>query len=227
MTFHDTLVAATRRDSDELLQIPFVRAAVRGALTREEYLAFLAQAYHHVRHTQPLLMAVGASLPERLAWLRGAIAHYIAEEDGHEQWILDDIRAAGGDATAVRDGRPDLPCELMVAYAWDTVRRGPLPGFFGMVHVLEGTSVKAATRAAAALQRSLGLPDAAFTYLTSHGALDIDHVAFFKGLMDRLDDPSDQRDVLHAAHVFFRLYGDIFRALPARAETPAEPVPCN
>lgn len=227
MSFHDELLAATRTDSDALLEIPFVRAAVRGALSREEYLAFLAQAYHHVKHTQPLLMAVGGALPERHAWLRGAIAHYIAEEDGHEQWILSDIAACGGDPEAVRRARPDLPCELMVAYAWDCVHRGPPLAFFGMVHVLEGTSVRAATRAAEALQRSLGLPASAFSYLTSHGALDIDHVGFFKGLMDRVADPADRQSILHAARVFFRLYADVFRALPAAAERRSEVLSCT
>ena len=37
-------------------------------------------------------------LPERLEWLREAIAEYIEEEIGHQEWILNDIRACGGDA---------------------------------------------------------------------------------------------------------------------------------
>ncbi len=48
----------------------------------------------------------------------------------------------------------------MVAYAYDTIaRRNPL-GFFGMVHVLEGTSVSLALLAADQIQKPLGLPDA-------------------------------------------------------------------
>jgi len=31
-------------------------------------------------------------------------------------------------------------------------------------------------------------------------------------------DPADVDDVIHAARVFFRLYGDIFRALPVQEE---------
>ena len=45
----------------------------------------------------PLLMACGARLPARLEWLRGAVAEYIEEEYGHEQWILNDIAACGGE----------------------------------------------------------------------------------------------------------------------------------
>jgi pyrroloquinoline quinone (PQQ) biosynthesis protein C len=217
MGFHARLLEATRDEQEALLRIPFVRAALRGELDREAYLGFLAQAYHHVQQTLPLLMATGARLDARRAWLRTAIAKYIQEEAGHDEWILQDIAAAGGDADAVRRSEPDRPCEVMVAYAWDHVlRRDPL-GFLGMVHVLEGTSVRGATQAALALQGALGLPAQAFTYLSTHGALDQEHTAFFADLVDRLEDGRDQACVLHAAHAFYELYGNVFRALPARA----------
>lgn len=216
MGFHADLTAATRGEQESLFRIPFVRAALAGALTREQYVGFLAQAYHHVRHTVPLLLSAGAALPDRLGWLRPAIAEYVEEEHGHEEWILDDIREAGGDADAVVAAGPDLPCELLVAYAYDVARRRNPIGFFGMVHVLEGTSVRGASAAAEALERSLRLPRAAFTYLTTHGDLDVGHVATFEGLMDRVEDPEDRRWILHTSRVFFRLYGDVFRALEPR-----------
>ena len=219
--FADRLAAATAEDQQRLLAIPFVEAALAGALSRDTYLAFLTEAYHHVKHTVPLLMATGAALPDRLDWLRDAVVEYIAEEQGHDRWILEDIAACGGDADAVRRSAPALPTELMVAYAWDTVGRVDPLGFFGMVHVLEGTSVRGASRAAAALERSLGLPRQAFTYLTTHGDLDQDHTRFFAALMDRLDEADDQARVLHAARVFYRLYGDIFRALGAHERSAA------
>jgi len=102
----------------------------------------------------------------------------------------------------------------MIAYAYHQIDRGNPVAFFGMVHVLEGTSATIASRAAAAIRASLALPEAAFTYLTSHGALDLDHVQGFARLMDRLDDARDQAAVLHAARMFYRLYGNVFRALP-------------
>jgi hypothetical protein len=105
----------------------------------------------------------------------------------------------------------------MVAYAYDTVARGNPLGFFGMVHVLEGTSVSLALSAADAIQRPLGLPDAAFSYLRSHGTLDQAHTAQFALLMDRIEDPADQAVIVHAARAFYRLYGDVFRGLPLPA----------
>ena len=217
MPFHETLAAATAADRTHLLSAPIVADCLAGRVTREGYLAFLGQAYHHVRHTTPLLMLLGGRLPERLSWLRRAVAEYIEEEIGHEEWILDDIAAAGGDPLAVQAGRPELPAELMVAYAYDVVSRGNPAGFFGMVHVLEGTSVALALTAADRIQSALGLPDNAFTYLRSHGTLDQQHTRHLAALVDRMD-PDDQAEVLRCARVFFRLYGDVFHALPASAD---------
>lgn len=211
--FFDVLRLETATERDALVAIPIVQRALRGDVAREEYLSFLAEAYHHVKHTIPLLMACGMRLPERLGWMRDGIVEYIADEAGHDRWILDDIERAGGDAAAVRDGEPGHATEVMVAYAYDGVlRRNPLV-FFGMGFVLEGTSVSLATRAAAALQAGLNLPDNALTYLRTHGDLDIEHTHRLAGLINRLDDAGDRTEILRAARAFYRLYGDVFRSI--------------
>jgi heme oxygenase len=145
------------------------------------------------------------------------VAEYIEEEIGHEEWILNDIAAAGGDAEAVRSSRPELPAEVMIAYAYDLIARGNPAAFFGMVYVLEGTSVALALLAADRIQETLQLPDSAFTYLRSHGTLDIEHTRVLADLLENMT-ATDQADVIHAARVFFKLYGDIFRALPVVEE---------
>ncbi|WJI14996.1 iron-containing redox enzyme family protein [Pseudoxanthomonas winnipegensis] len=213
MRFHDTLIQQTQAERAGLLSIPIIQSALAGQIAREDYVAFLGQAYHHVRHTVPLLMACGARLPARLEWLRTAIGEYIEEEMGHQEWVLDDIAACGADRAAAAASSPSLATELMVAYAYDTIARGNPVGFFGMVMVLEGTSVALATRAATTIEATLGLPRNAFSYLLSHGDLDVEHVGFFEGLMNRLDDAGDQAAVVHAARRFYVLYGDIFRTL--------------
>ncbi|MCL7461566.1 iron-containing redox enzyme family protein [Pseudomonas sp. NW5] len=223
MNFFDTLQQQTQTERDYLLAAPIFAEVQSGRITLESYVAFLAQAYHHVKHTVPLLMACGARLPERLEWLRGAVAEYIEEEYGHQEWILNDIRACGGDAEAVRQATPALPTELMVSYVYDRIARANPVSFFGMVHVLEGTSIALASQSAAIIQQRLQLPAQAFSYLNSHGSLDIGHVEFFKGLMNRLEDADDQAAVLHTAKVVYRLYGDLFRSLPLSGEAAHEP----
>jgi hypothetical protein len=90
------------------------------------------------------------------------------------------------------------------------------------VLVLEGTSTAVATRAAETLMAALRLPPAAFTYLTSHGELDVGHTRFFATLVDRLDDAEDRATLVHCARVFYKLYGDVFRGLD-RARVAEQP----
>lgn len=220
MLFFQRLTEHTCDDQRALLDIPFVAAAMRGDLDLQSYVAFLCEAYHHVKHTVPLLEATRDALPSAYPWLKDALGHYVEEEEGHEEWILNDIAACGFNPEEVRHGSPGGPCERMVARAWETVQCGNPLGFFGMVHTLEGTSVRGATEAAHALQRTLDLPWDAFIYLTAHGSLDVSHVDFFQGIMDKITAPEDQDTILQAAHLFFQLYGDLFRSLNTRRATP-------
>lgn len=213
MSFHQELINATAAEREYLLAAPVINRCFTGEIVLDDYVAFLLQAYHHVKHTVPLLMSVGALLPEAKEWLREAVAEYIEEELGHQEWILNDIRNCGYDKEAARRSEPAFATELMVAYAYDCVRRVNPLSFFGMVLVLEGTSIALADQAAATIAGKLQLPKKAFSYLTSHGALDQDHIKFFAGLMDKITDPADQQVIVHAAKRFYRLYGDIFRSL--------------
>jgi pyrroloquinoline quinone (PQQ) biosynthesis protein C len=212
MSFYDRLQSETERERAQLLAQPLFADALAGRVTVPLYIAFLTQAYHHVKHTVPLMMACGARLGDDREWLREKITAYIEEEYGHHEWVLADIAASGGDAEAARRGQPSFETEMMVAYAYDLIARGNPAGFFGMVHVLEGTSTALATQAAQQIAGALQLPQKAFRYLSSHGSLDIEHVGFFRELVERMT-PADQQAVVQAARRFYRLYGDIFARL--------------
>ena len=220
--FFEQLNEATSEERNQMLAIPFIQHGVQGKLSLNSYIAFLTQAYHHVKHTTPLLMACGSRIPGHQEWLRDAMAHYIEEEVGHQEWILNDIKACGGDPEEIRNSKPGLPAELMCAYAYHTIDRGNPVGFLGMVLVLEGTSINLATKAAANTQKTLGLPDSAFTYLTSHGALDISHMDFYRGLVNRLKTREDKDAVIHCAKRFYKLYGDVFRHLSLEINSTTE-----
>ena len=232
MTNFEFLARATQADRESLQTVPVIRRALAGDVTRELYVAFLTQAYHHVRHTVPLLMAVGSRLTARHHWLQKQVVHYLEEELGHDDWILGDIAAAGGDAERVRNESPAVETDAMVAYAYDTILRREPVGFFGMVFVLEGTSVALALAAAQSIQSTLALPDSAFTYLRSHGTLDQEHVGHLAEIVDRLDNVRDLPAVVTCARAMYWLYGNVFRSLdrlaPAAPEVGlARRVACN
>lgn len=211
--FYQKLQQSTEADRQNLVSATMIQRAINRDITREQYVAYLTQAYHHVKYTVPLMMAVGARLPDSKEWLREAVAEYIEDEIGHQEWILNDIAACGGDKEAVRASRPAPETELMVAYAFDLIARKDPIGFFGMVHVLEGTSVSLADHAAAQIKQSLGLPEQAFSYLRSHGAIDQKHIKFLEDLLNRFTDPVEQEVIVHSARMFYRLYKGVFDSL--------------
>ena len=217
MAFFDRLQSETEQARAHVTGAPVIQAIQEGRFDLEGYTWFLTQAYHHVKHTVPLMMACGGRLPERLEFVRKALVEYIEEEYGHHEWILNDLEACGEDKEAIRHGQPDTSIELMVAYLYDRIQRGNPAAFFGMVQVLEGTSIELATPLGEAIQKQLGLPDQAFSYLYSHGALDQEHFEFFRNLMDSITDPDDQQVIIESARMVYRLYGDMLHSIPLPA----------
>ena len=218
-SFYDQLVQNTAAEREVFMTIPLIRQAVTHGVTRELYLNFLVNAYHHVKHTCPLLGLALSRCGEQDGTYRANLLAYLDEEKGHEEWILDDITALGGDQDAVRLALAPFPVRMMVAYANFAIERLSPYALLGMVHVLEGMSVTLARAAAASIGNSLGISlDAenrspGFSYLTSHGHLDEEHVAMFVRLLEQIDSPEHQCAVIQAAKDFYRLYGDIFREL--------------
>lgn len=218
MSFYATLRQSTLPEAQQLLTVPQLLDGLAGRISKDTYIAYLTEAYHHVKHTASLMAAAKARLDDAHAVFRDALDEYIAEETGHELWILDDIAACGADAAAARDAPPRLATEVMVSFAYDYINRINPMGFFGMVYVLESTSVMLASRGASAVQQSLGLPPAAFRYLTSHGALDQEHMKFFETLMNKVASEADQQAIVHVAKRMFLLFGDVFRSIPHQQE---------
>lgn len=84
----------------------------------------------------------------------------------------------------------------------------------GMVHVLEGMSVQLADAAASSIRLSVGAEDGkGFSYLTSHGAIDQHHVAFFETLVNGITEPAAQTAIIETARVVYKLFGDMFEEI--------------
>jgi pyrroloquinoline quinone (PQQ) biosynthesis protein C len=218
---YDRLKFETHSAQQYLFAAPILEDVALGRFDVDTYVRFLTNAYHHVRHTVPLLMACGARLPDRLGWMRGRLKDYVNEEYGHERWILDDLDACGVDASVIAQSTPDFSVELLVSYVYDYINRRNPVGMLGMVHVLEGTSTRLATEIARLVQVKLNLPDQAFRYLRSHGDLDREHVAFFEKMVNELTEPQDVDAMIHVANRVFFLYGDVIRAARGEASRDA------
>ncbi len=151
MTFHDRLLAETAAARAEFLSIPILGRALEGSVPRALYIEFLRQAYHHVRHTCPLLSLAAARTQD--SGYRASLYTYIEEERGHEEWILSDIAAMGGDVEGTWARRRARACRAMVGYAYYAIEWISPYALLGMVHVLEGMSAQLAANAAGSLEK--------------------------------------------------------------------------
>lgn len=214
MSFYDRLVKETEAARQELYGIPQLVDGMRGEISKDTYIAYLTEAYHHVSHTVPFLMTMGSKIPQSKKWMHEAIIEYQEEEVGHEEWILNDIEAAGGDREEARNSMPNLETQALVAYNYDYITRKNPVGFFGMVFMLESTSTQIANKGADAVKEKLGLPKKAFSYLYSHSELDISHMRFFEETVNKITDPEDQKAIIEVARNTFRLFANVLRAIP-------------
>ena len=216
MTPFERLVRESAGAKARFREIPVIGRALDKGVPMDLYADYLGQAYHHVRHTCPLLAAALEHCGPGDERLATALREYIEEEEGHEAWIVDDIAAvAGPDAVArVVAYEGDAPVRALVGFMYDAIaRRGPY-AMLGMVHVLEGISVELASRAAAAISERFGrTPEAGFSYMTSHGALDQEHVAFFEELINGIKDDKAIDVIIDTANVVYELWGWMFERL--------------
>lgn len=215
MTFFKRLMSETVQQREGFRSIPLIQYTVKNGVTPDLYAAYLEQAYHHVRFTVPLLkLARATCLAQGDESYVAALEEYIAEEEGHDEWILDDIKALGANSEAVRNGRGGFACRVMIAYAHYVIEHISPYALLGMVHVLEGMSVELADNAAGSIAKSFGdNPPNAFSYLISHGALDIEHVQFFEDVVNGIQNPEVEDIIIEAAQDFYVLFGNMFREL--------------
>lgn len=221
MSAFERLASQTAPAKGDFIALPLIQDVLANGAPRELYLDFLGQAYHHVRHTAPLMAFAASRCGPADGRYRDALFDYIQEERGHEEWILGDIADLGGDADAARKSAPRLPCKVMVGHGYYLVDRVSPYGLLGMIHVLEGMAVALATKAVDAMRRSIGAAgDKGFKYLTTHSDLDVGHTEFFERLIDDIE-ARHLPLVIESTRDFYALYGDIFRDLDARRRGPA------
>ena len=220
--FFDVLTAQTEATRAAFFSTPMLLEAAQNGVERGLYINYLTEAYHHVRHTCPLLAAALGRCGQGDEMLREALIEYIDDEKGHERWILNDIEAIGGPnaRSAACSHEGSLAVRAMVGHVYYAIDRISPYAMLGMVFVLEGTSVDIASIAAGSIAKRLDIPPTkGFSYLTSHGAVDQDHIRFYRDLVNKIDCPEKQAIIIDTANMVYRLWGQMFNDLVVEWES--------
>jgi Iron-containing redox enzyme len=177
------------------LTFPAVRAAAYSLWTapdvRERYPVYLAAMHGLIVASVPLMEAASArcgSLPggDRSARaLTAYLTDHIAEERGHDGWLLDDLAALGctePDALLGHARKEEIAALAGAQYY--LINHCHPACLLGYIAVLEGCPPHAA--AVAGLAASTGLPARAFTTLARHAEVDPGHQADLHSLLGAL-----------------------------------------
>jgi pyrroloquinoline quinone (PQQ) biosynthesis protein C len=213
MSFFITLVEMTDASRRDLELIPKVHSMINHGLTLAEYRGFLHDLYHIVWHFCPVMSAAAARCDDRFRDVRYDLYERIEEEKGHDSWVLEDIKALGGDVRAVRETPPSPPAQAMIAFNYYASDRVHPCSVLGMLYMLEVVSSVYGGRVSDSIARALGrnVEDGGFKFLSSHATMDLDHMAKLNRLVKTIDDAGAQNAIVNATRVNFHQFGQLFR----------------
>lgn len=181
-------------------------------LTLPEYLAFLRDLYHIVWHFCPIMATAAARCGDSLRNVRYELYERIGEEKGHEDWVLEDIAALGGDAGGKGVAAPSAPVQAMIGYNYYAAERVHPCSVLGMLYVLEVVASVYGGKAADSIARAIGRDTGkgGFRFLSSHATMDVDHMAKLNVLLKTIENPAAQAAVISSTQVNFHQFGQLF-----------------
>jgi len=212
VSFFIQLVENSDASRRALERAPRVHSMIHRGLTLAEYRAFLHDLYHVVWHFCPVMAAAAARCDDGFREIRYELYERIAEEKGHEDWVLEDVEAMGGDVRHTRRAPPSAPVQAMIAFNYYGAERVHPCSVLGMLYVLEVVASVYGGRVADSIARAIGRDVAAggFKFLSSHATMDAEHMAKLNLLLKKIEDPAAQSAVLGSVRVNFHQFGQLF-----------------
>lgn len=225
MTRFEHVQAATRAVEGRCIDDnPLFQVVLDGKMTRRHYIAYLRESFHLVRHTSRTLALAGARLGDDRRELRTWFFEQAQEENGHDLFLIKDLRSLGEDPDRILDSVPMPGAWGLISQNYQMATYGNPVGILGVATATEGLGESRAAAFAAFLVERYGIPAAAVSFLRSHGGFDAKHLAQVRRAIDELvSDPRDLRDIVHARGMTFRYYGQLF--LDVLSADPVAPAP--
>jgi hypothetical protein len=163
---------------------------------RERYIGYLSVMHAVIRASVPLMQAAARQCamaggdPVALP-LREYLHGHIADERGHDDWIVADLAASGEDPGRCIARIPPAEVASLVGAQYYWLEHYHPVTLLGYIAVLEGNPPK--PELVDHLMGVTGLPASAFRTLRAHAELDPGHAAAVFALLDELALTADQR----------------------------------
>lgn len=153
----------------------FFERLASGRLDLSHYKSYLRETYHNASQNPRNMALFMAHVDTGLRPLEAKFMRHTAMEMGHDELALDDLRALGEDAEAVRNGLPLPTTEALAAFiVFQIQHRNPM-AYLGYLYHLEALPVQMGGNALEALT-AMGVPAEAATFLREHAEADPVHI---------------------------------------------------
>jgi pyrroloquinoline quinone (PQQ) biosynthesis protein C len=212
--FFAELVGRTDEDRRAFETHPVVMDAVARGLEVERYRRLLLELYHVVWHFNPVCAAAASRLDDRFRDLRYFLYAHVQEEQGHEQWVMNDLDAVGVPAAVVLAHAPTPWTLAVVGYNyWAADRRHPC-SVFGMLYALEVIASVYGGPFASAVRESLLLDgERGVSFIGSHATMDAKHMAELRTVLNTVTDEAARGAIVESVRVNFHHFTGIVGTL--------------
>lgn len=206
MSFFIQLLETTDASRRQLEQEQKIQAMLNGRVTKEEYCAFLLDLYHIVSHVCRVMEVAVNHCSNEQAYIRDYLSQKIAQEAGYEKLILNDLGALSTSEESISSNAPSYAVRAMLGYNYYACEHIHPSCVVGVLYSLELISSVYGSQLAAAISAGLDMPtESGFTFLNSHAALELDHLAELRALLQKIEEPALRQIIIDAIQMNFYL----------------------
>ena len=187
---------------------------VANGLPLQRYRNLLLELYHVVWHFNPVCAAAASRVSDAQKQVRYFLYDHMNDEQGHEEWVVNDLDVVGVKVDEVRAYKPTDHMLALNGYNyWAADRRHPC-SVLGMLYALEVVASVYGGPMTTAITDSLLLQgDRGISFISSHATLDAEHMADLRLILNTLDDDESKDAITESAAFNFHQFGRMLEAI--------------
>jgi len=213
MAFWDELNGWYVEEARKFQEIPFVRRAFAGGLTRPEYVHFLKDYYHFVRSAGPVYSACAAKIDYRFARVRDWFAKCAFKEIDHDRFVVSDLKALGIPEAETRQSRPGTAMDALCCYNFGFIEQHHPVGLLGTPFLMGKLSAVYSLHASQKIKEALNLKEGGASFFEAHGHLDREQPEDVGLVIQSIAETDMQAEIFLNAKTLFALYVGFLRSL--------------
>ena len=214
MAFLIDLVTRTDEARRAFETHPVVIDALANGMTVERYRRFLLELYHVVWHFNPVCAAAASRIGDDNRDIRYHLYEHMHEEQGHEQWVMNDLQAVGVEPQTVRTHAPSPYTLAVNGYNyWAADRQDPC-SVLGMLYALEVIASVYGGPFANSIRESLLLDgERGVSFIGSHATMDAKHMAELRVVLNLVQDAQAREAIVQSTTVNFHHFTRIIESV--------------